>query len=58
VLWPILPMSQVRHSFLNQVSKFGINAGYVERESPEYFEDVPDGIVYQCAQSATVGGIL
>jgi hypothetical protein len=32
---------------LNQVSKYKIKLGYVERESPAYFEDVPDGIVYQ-----------
>ena len=32
---------------LNQVSKYKIKPGYVERESPAYFEDVPDGIVYQ-----------
>jgi len=34
-------------SVLNRKSKYKIKSGYVERESPAYFEDVPDGIVYQ-----------
>lgn len=32
---------------LDQVSKYRIKPGYLEREWPAYFEDVPDGIVYQ-----------
>jgi 2-polyprenyl-3-methyl-5-hydroxy-6-metoxy-1,4-benzoquinol methylase len=34
-------------SLSNQVSKYEIKPGYVEQESPGYFEDIPDGIVYQ-----------
>ncbi len=29
------------------LSRFKIKPGYIERESPQYFEDVPDGVVYQ-----------
>ena len=34
-------------SLSNQVSKYKIKSTYVERESPGYFEDIPDGLVYQ-----------
>lgn len=33
-------------SLSNQVSKYKIKSTYVERESPGYFEDIPDGLVY------------
>lgn len=44
-------------------SKFRIKPGYTERESPQYFEDVPDGTIYQpdvyelCARLARLGGL-
>jgi len=28
-------------------SKYKIKPGYIERDSPQYFEDVPDGTIYQ-----------
>ena len=38
-------------------SKFKIKPGYIERNSPQYFEDVPDGTIYQ-PDVYELGGLL